>query len=94
MELFTTLFSDLLVFVYHCFDRIVIHGYLSGLSCPEQVVHFFRHVVGAPVVSKQAAGSTKTSNPPYELALSTVTARRFCDQQEISLHTATGRSLP
>ena len=30
----------------------------------------------------------------YELALSTVTARRFCDQQEISLHTATGRSLP
>ena len=25
---------------------------------------------------------------------STVTARRFCDQQEMSLHTATGRSLP
>ena len=45
MELFTTLFSDLLVFVYHCFDRIVIHGYLSGLSRPEQVVHFFRQVV-------------------------------------------------
>ena len=31
---------------------------------------------------------------PYELALSTVTARRFCDQQEMSSHTATGRSLP
>jgi hypothetical protein len=31
---------------------------------------------------------------PYELAFSTVTARRFCDQQEMSLHTATGRSLP
>ena len=30
----------------------------------------------------------------HELALSTVTARRFCDQQEMSLHTATGRSLP
>ncbi len=27
-------------------------------------------------------------------AFSTVTARRFCDQQEMSLHTATGRSLP
>ena len=25
---------------------------------------------------------------------STVTARRFCDQQEMSSHTATGRSLP
>src|SRR6202140_861918 len=53
IDLFTTLFSDLLVFVYHCFDRIVIHGYLSGLSRPEQVVHFFRQVVGVPVVSKE-----------------------------------------
>jgi len=42
MDLFTRLFGDLLVFVYHCFDRIVIHGYLGGLSRPEQVVHFFR----------------------------------------------------
>jgi hypothetical protein len=35
MELFTQLFGDLLVFVYHCFDRIVIYGYLSGLSRPD-----------------------------------------------------------
>ena len=40
MERFTKLFGNLLVFVYHCFDRIVIHGYLSGLSRPEQVVYF------------------------------------------------------
>ena len=53
MELFTKLFGDLLLFVYHCFDRIVIHGYLSGLSRPEQVVHFFRKVVGVPVLSKE-----------------------------------------
>jgi len=53
MELFTKLFGGLLVFVYHCFDRIVIHGYLSALSRPEQVVYFFRTVVGAPVVSKE-----------------------------------------
>ena len=52
MELFTKLFGDLLAFVYHCFDRIVIHGYLSSLSRPEQVVHFFRGVVGVAVVSK------------------------------------------
>ena len=38
------LFGELLLFVYHCFDRIVINGYLSGLSRPEQVVHFFRQV--------------------------------------------------
>src|SRR6266403_1462849 len=53
MELFTQLFGDLLAFVYHCFDRIVIYGYLSGLSRPEQVVHFFRQVVGVPVVDKE-----------------------------------------
>ena len=53
MELFTQLFGELLAFVYHCFDRIVIYGYLSGLSRPEQVVHFFRNVVGVAVVSKE-----------------------------------------
>ena len=52
MELFAKLFSNLLVFVYHCFDRIVIHGYLSGLSRPEQVVYFFRDVIGVAVVDK------------------------------------------
>src|ERR1700733_9828483 len=53
MESFTKLFGSLLVFVYHCFDRIVINGYLSGLSRPEQVVWFFREVLGFPVVSKE-----------------------------------------
>src|SRR5215469_1206264 len=53
MERFTRLFETLLVFVYHCFDRIVIHGYLSGLSRPEQVVHFVRHVLRISVVSKE-----------------------------------------
>ena len=53
MDMFTRLFGDLLVFVYHCFDRIVINGYLSNLSRPEQVVYFFRQVLGIPVVSKE-----------------------------------------
>ena len=53
METFTKLFGSLIVFVYHCFDRVVIHGYLSGLSRPEQVVYFFRQALGIPVVSKE-----------------------------------------
>jgi hypothetical protein len=53
MELFQKLFGELLLFVYHCFDRIVINGYLSGLSRPEQVVHFFRQVLGVPVLNKE-----------------------------------------
>ena len=30
MELFSTLLGNLLLFVYHCFDRIVIHGVETG----------------------------------------------------------------
>ena len=41
METFMRLYSNLIVFVYHCFDRIVINGYLSTLSRPESVVYFF-----------------------------------------------------
>ena len=53
METFTRLFGSLLLFVYHCFDRVVINGYLSGLSRPGQVVHFFQHIVGEPVIGKE-----------------------------------------
>src|SRR5260370_6896420 len=54
MELFTKLFGSLLVFVYHCFDRLVIHGSLSALTRPQQVVYFFRQAVGVPPVDTAA----------------------------------------
>jgi hypothetical protein len=53
MELFMKLFSGPLLFVYHCFDRIVINGYLSGFSRPEQVVHFCRRIIRVPIVNKE-----------------------------------------
>src|SRR5947209_2540474 len=53
MELFAKLFASLLVLVYHCFDRIVIRGYLSALSRPDQVVYFFHQVLGIPVLDKE-----------------------------------------
>src|SRR5947209_18840467 len=53
MDVFSKLFGNFIAFVYHCFDRIVVHGYLSDLSRPEQMVHFFRRIVGVPVVSKE-----------------------------------------
>ncbi len=53
MERFTQLFGSFLAFVYHCFDRVLIHGYLTGLSRPEQVVYFFRQVLGVAVVNKE-----------------------------------------
>ena len=54
METFGKLFGSLLAFVYHCFDRIVIQGYLPLLTRPEHIVHFFRDVHGIYRIPKQA----------------------------------------
>jgi hypothetical protein len=44
METFAKLFGSLLAFVYHCFDRLVILGYIPLLTRPENLVYFFRNV--------------------------------------------------
>ncbi|MEW6744177.1 MAG: hypothetical protein AB1486_15600 [Planctomycetota bacterium] len=54
MEIFVKLFGSLLAFVYHCFDRIVIQGYLPLLTRPEHIVHFFRDVQGIYPITKEA----------------------------------------
>src|SRR5258707_6744813 len=53
METFAKLFERFLVFVYHCFDRIVIQGYLPLLTRPEHIVHFFRDVHGQCPITPQ-----------------------------------------
>jgi hypothetical protein len=53
METFATLFERFLVFVYHCFDRIVIQGYMPLLTRPEHIVHFFRDVHGLYPITPQ-----------------------------------------
>ena len=53
MELFQQLFAGLLLFLYHCFDRIVINGYLSALTRPENAVYFFRDVLGVDAITKE-----------------------------------------
>jgi hypothetical protein len=53
METFTRLFGSLLVFVYHCFDRIVILGHIPLLTRPENIVHFFRDLHQAGAITKE-----------------------------------------
>lgn len=53
METLMQLFGSMMVFVYHCFDRIVINGYLSMLSRPEQVVYFFKEVLAQQCITKE-----------------------------------------
>jgi hypothetical protein len=60
MESFSKLFGSLLALVYHCFDRIVIQGYLPLLTRPEQIVHFFRDVHGIAPITKQVLAQRTT----------------------------------
>ncbi len=53
MEAFLELYAGMIRFVYHCFDRIVINGYLSMLSRPEHVVYFFREILGIQAITKE-----------------------------------------
>ncbi len=53
METFGKLFERFLAFVYHCFDRIVIQGYMPLLTRPEHMVHFFRDVHGQYPITPQ-----------------------------------------
>jgi len=53
MKRFYQVFGQFLVFVYHCFDRIVINGYLTGLLRPENAVYFFRDVLGCRAITKE-----------------------------------------
>src|SRR5207248_2428327 len=53
METFAKLFARFRVFVYHCFDRIVIQGYLPLLTRPEHIVYFFRDVHGQYPITPQ-----------------------------------------
>jgi len=60
METFGKLFGSALLFFYHCFDRLVIHGYLLGLSRPGNVVFYFRDVLGlSPITPEVLARPTR-----------------------------------
>ena len=53
MEKLIRLFGRSIRFAYHCFDRIVIRGYLSTLSRPENIVYFFRTIKQVDCISKE-----------------------------------------
>jgi len=53
MEKLTRLFGRSIRFAYHCFDRIVIRGYLSTLSRPENIAYFFRTIKQVDCISKE-----------------------------------------
>lgn len=57
MDRLSQLFPDDVVFSYGCMDRVVIRGYYPALQREDNIVHFFRDVVGASVVDSGALAS-------------------------------------
>jgi len=53
MQRFLKLFEPYLQWFYHCFDRIVVNGYLSFLTRENNVVYFFREVCQKPKITKE-----------------------------------------
>ena len=54
METFKMLFGSLLALVYHCFDRLVIQGYLPLLAREAHIVYWFHEVQGVYPVTTEA----------------------------------------
>jgi hypothetical protein len=50
MERLLDLLGNAVQFVYTCWDRIVLNGYLERLQRPENLVYFFHDVVGIPCI--------------------------------------------
>lgn len=63
MERLSAVLGQAVQFVYTCWDRIVLNGYLERLQRPEYLVHFFRDVVGIaciePAVLEQRTNAYK-----------------------------------
>ena len=50
MDRLSEVFGERVQFRNTCLDRIVLHGYVTGLQRPEQLVHFFHDVVGVACI--------------------------------------------
>jgi hypothetical protein len=63
MERLSAVLGQAVQFVYTCWDRIVLNGYLERLQRPEYLVHFFHDVVGVaciePTVLEQRTNAYK-----------------------------------
>jgi len=53
VERLSELLGSHVQFSYTAWDRIVLNGYLERLQRPENIVHFFREVVGVPCVTPE-----------------------------------------
>ena len=61
MDRLSEVFGEGVQFRYTCLDRIVLHGYLTGLQRPGQLVHFFHDVVGVACIEPKVLQGRTTA---------------------------------
>ena len=73
MESFLHLFGTMIAFAYHCFDRIVIRGYLSMVSRLEHIVFFFGTFLAFPASRRRCSpDAPSTIRTESDLLISTL----------------------
>src|SRR5438874_8817151 len=81
------LFGERVQLRYTCLDRIVLHGYLTGLQRPGQLVHFFHDVVGVACIEPKVLLGRTTAYRAW-VAHGTLTPRaRACNSQHAGART-------
>ncbi len=61
MERLLELLGPAVQFVYTCWDRIVLHGYIERLQRPETLIHFFHDVVGIDCIEPAVLAQRTTA---------------------------------
>ena len=83
MDRLSELLGHHVQFSYTAWDRIVLNGYLDRLQRPENIVYFFRDVVGAPSVTPEVLMSRTA---PYRAWVA-----RYAEEQGIPLRAGAER---
>ena len=56
MQRLLELLGPAVQFVYTCWDRIVLNGYIERLQRPENLIYFFHDVVGIACIEPAVSG--------------------------------------
>jgi len=80
MERLSAVLGQAVQFVYTCWDRIVLNGYLERLQRPEYLVHFFHDVVGVPCIEPAVLEQRTNAYKAW--------VRRVTDEQGIAVLSA------
>ena len=89
MDRLSELLGQTVQFVYTCWDRIVLSGYIERLQRPENLIHFFHDVVGIeaiePAVLEQRTNAYKAwvRRMTNELGIPVVAAPRGVKKEDL-----------